>query len=342
MNATDLQTITFSISDTTNFSINSTSGVIRNATLLQIGDHPLTVSATDTFGNINSTLIFVRVRDTIAPSWSQFPVNQTIEFGIPFVYDLNATDLQTITFGISDTTNFSINSSSGLIRNATLLQVRNHQLTVNASDPSGNINSTLIFVRVVDTINPSLSIQSPQNITYNSPSIYLNYTATDSGSGVSNCSYKLDSGSITQISSCQNITLFNISDGSHNVIVYVNDTSNNINSSNVSFTIDTIAPTINIQRPQNITYNISTIDLNYTATDSVSGVSSCSYKLDSGSITQISGCQNTTVYNVSDGLHIVILYANDSVGNTNSSNVSFTIDTHAPTWTQFPTIRQLN
>ena len=85
-----------------------------------------------------------------------------------------------------------------------------------------------------------------------------------------------------------------------------NDSVNNTETAKSStMEIDTILPAVSIQSPLNQTYNVSTINLNYTATDSGSGISVCSYKLDSGSITSLPGCANSSsaISSVSEGSH---------------------------------------
>jgi len=98
-------------------------------------------------------------------------------------------------------------------------------------------------VTVNDTILPQVSITYPANTTYNTKTnLPLNYTATDNNA-VSACWYSVDSGSNVTIPGCANTTFNVSSDGSHNVRVYANDTSNNTNSSIQYFTADTTAPT---------------------------------------------------------------------------------------------------
>lgn len=87
----------------------------------------------------------------------------------------------------------------------------NHLIKVWANDTSNNwnVSSTINFTvsPSSDGIPPSISIQSPQNTTYTTATVDLNFTATDSD-GVLSCLYELD-GTNTTISNCQNITAAN-------------------------------------------------------------------------------------------------------------------------------------
>lgn len=177
-----------------------------------------------------------------------------------------------------------------------------------------------------DSEAPALAIQSPINATYNSSSVPLNFTVSDTGSGVSFCWYSLDGGSNTSLPSCGNASLSPLSQGSHTLIVYANDSAGNYNSSSVSFSIDTIQPSVSIQSPANATYNSSSVRLNFTVSDSGSGIDSCWHKLDSGANTTLPGCGNTTLNALGDGAHTITVYANDSAGNTAPTTVFFTVN----------------
>ena len=56
-------------------------------------------------------------------------------------------------------------------------------------------------------------------------------------------------------------TTFTATEGISTLIIYVNDTAGNTNYTNITFTVDTIKPTITINTPTNITYNQSNVFL---------------------------------------------------------------------------------
>jgi PGF-pre-PGF domain-containing protein len=122
---------------------------ISNVPLGADGAHEINVSAKDASGNINTTNATVTVTvDTTAPVWSPVPSDQTVELGDSFSYDVNATDLQTITYAVNDTTNFSIGSSNGTITNNVSLSLGIYSLNITATDPAGNQVSKTINVTV--------------------------------------------------------------------------------------------------------------------------------------------------------------------------------------------------
>jgi hypothetical protein len=152
LNATDPSGVSWSINDTLRFSIDG-SGIIRNATNLGVGMYGLRANATDSYGNVRSATFSVVVGDTDPPTWVQTPVNQTVERGDAFRYDLNATDPSGVFWSMNDTLRFSIDGN-GIIRNATNLGVGAYGLRVNATDGLGNIQSATFKVTVQDTKVP--------------------------------------------------------------------------------------------------------------------------------------------------------------------------------------------
>jgi len=89
--------------------------------------------------------------------------------------------------------------------------------------------------------------------------------------------------------------------------------------------IDLTAPNISIFTPQNKTYATNTsLPLNFTITDNLN-LTNCWYAVDSGINATLQNCGNST-FNSSLGNHTLYLYANDSIGNENSSIVLFNVN----------------
>jgi parallel beta-helix repeat protein len=88
---------------------------------------------------------------------------------------------------------------------------------------------------VPDIVPPIISIISPENRTYTTNSLDLTFTINEEPSWIG---YSLDYQ--LNITITNNITLVNLDGGTHNVIIYANDTSGNMDSSDkVYFSIDT-------------------------------------------------------------------------------------------------------
>src|SRR3989339_519727 len=114
-------------------------------------------------------------------------------------------------------------------------------------------------ITIIETNPPAVTINTPLNTTYGS-TVVFNVTATDS-SGISACVYSLDNAlnvSMTNITVSEwNATNSSMTEGSHNVKFYCNDTLGNINGSlNRTFSINYIP--LMISSKINSTTNSST------------------------------------------------------------------------------------
>ena len=132
---------------------------------------------------------------------------------------------------------------------------------------------------IVDVTPPAIDILSPQNTTYSATAIDLNFTVSESTSWIG---YTLDGQANITITG--NITLADLTEGPHNIIVYANDTYGNMGFSNiVYFTIDTIPPTTSISLSGTLgldDWYVSDVIVTLTATDEVSGVAITAYSFD--------------------------------------------------------------
>jgi len=86
---------------------------------------------------------------------------------------------------------------------------------------------------------------------------------------------------------------------------------------------DIVPPTISIISPENITYSTNFVDLTFTINEEPSWIG---YSLDDQPNVTIEG--NITITDLSEDFHNIIIYANDTSGNMNSSDkIYFSIDT---------------
>ncbi|MFH1829044.1 MAG: LamG-like jellyroll fold domain-containing protein [Nanoarchaeota archaeon] len=103
--------------------------------------------------------------------------------------------------------------------------------------------SNSVIIRYIDNIAPSITVQSPTNNSQKLSVVNLTFSVSDD-IGVDQCWYSLDGGANTTLSGCAN-TSITPGGGIHNITFYVNDTSNNLNSSGlINFSVNYL-PTIN-------------------------------------------------------------------------------------------------
>ncbi|MFA6074113.1 MAG: Ig-like domain-containing protein, partial [Candidatus Woesearchaeota archaeon] len=243
----------------------------------------------------------------------------------------NVTFTQTNPLYNQTTTNFISNPIETVVGTIVKLAVGIYNWFYTTFDLSGNSFTSTTYNLTIssDLIYPDINLTFPINTTYNSIQTKINFTTFDIN--LDTCWYSIDSGLNNITTSCYlNITGLTSSQGSNTWLVGVNDSNNNINSSSVTFFVDSISPNINITSPINNTNSSNNLlDIFYTRSDT--NLQSCWYSNDTYlSNTTLASCGNITSVIWSDAKHNVIIYANDTLGNINSSRISFTIDTINP------------
>jgi hypothetical protein len=179
------------------------------------------------------------------------------------------------------------------------------------SDIYGIVNSTESIAFTVDTIPPNITINLPTNTTYSNSTITINITNSSDANtvwwnnGTNNQTYA-------------NMTTQSFSEGNHTIIAYANDSSNNINRTNITFTVDTTPPSVTIISPVGATSTNTTITINITNSS------------DANTVWWSNGTNNQTYTNVTTGVfsignHMITAYANDSFNNINQTSVTFTV-----------------
>ncbi len=305
------------------------------------GSYSLRYYCWDNVGNLNSTAVRSFSFDGTVPiSALAAPANNT--FTTSAIHSFNATFSDNI--GLSNATLYIWNSSHAVI-NTTLRNLAGTTGSINisvtlpydgrfywnylVSDGASNrvFNSTN-FTILYDATIPALNILYPANTSYNSTQSVLNYTVSDSN--LQACWYSTNNGATnTSITCGQNVSGLNSGEGSLTWLVAANDSSGNVNISKVTFSVDSISPSVNIIYPQEGSSYGTNMSLSFNFSISDVNLGSCWYHLDTGINTTILSCVNTS-FNTTNGTHTLFLYANDSIGNRASSQVNFSITIGAP------------
>lgn len=90
-------------------------------------------------------------------------------------------------------------------------------------------------------------------------------------------------------------------------------------------TVDATPPEISILSPQNTTYSTTNVSLIFTVNETTDWMG---YSLDGQTNVTIIG--NTTLTGLSNGPHLLKVYANDTCGNMGSDDIYFTVDYQKP------------
>jgi len=243
-------------------------------------------------------------------------------------------------FNITDP-NYGCNSSDG-----------NRTIYTQVRDIAGNyLNYTQDWI-VLDRISPKINLISPSSDSWlNTTNITFTFNFTDLFSPKANCSLYID-GILNQTNSSvsnntnTNFSVSNLAEGKHTWNITCEDLAGNFNSSKGSFSIDISPPEIIIESPkEGYTYS-GIVSLLTTISDSGMDTDKAWYKIvnstnlsqvfDQGNLTEQNGWDatwNSSEATNSTGNFTFIVYANDSLGNLNSKNVSFKINNNKPSAT---------
>jgi hypothetical protein len=220
-------------------------GVINNPSLFPIGIHNFTLSVNDTLDRTLMVEFTLDVDDQTAPQWVESPQDQQYQFGDPFIYDLDTTDVSGITsWWISDTTHF--NMSWGRIQNKYDIPLGVYPLTVNVSDSVGNHVSESFTVTVVDTTSPMLNVHDDVEIAHGTTGNWINWTCSDLLPATYNISVN---GVVTESGEWDGdgveYKIDGFLPGSYGIILKLNDTSGNYNADDLTLIVnDETSPVI--------------------------------------------------------------------------------------------------
>ena len=171
---------------------------------------------------------------------------------------------------------------------------------------------------MIDTVLPVPVIAEPRNISYSTTQMQLNYTFIEVNSDT--CWYQYASANAT-LPSCANTSFTAIQDSVSTLILWINDSAGNLNSTDVTFIADEFRPHLVLYSPLNISYNTTTIWINYTLNESFPDTAWYQYAGANITLTQ-----NATFEAVNNSLSLLTVWANDSSGNINSTIAWFTVD----------------
>ncbi len=333
-----------------------------------IGNHSIKWFANDSAANVNSSeksLFGVQTGDSAPPavtSLTEFP--DPVQYNNVIYVNATVTDTTSVSF-----VNVQANWSNGTFTNFTTTAVGsnyyNASISTNAlgvvslrwfaNDTSNQVNNTeASSFTVQDTTKPNVTniLKTPNPVSPNA-TIELNTTVVDN----------VNVGTVLFIISWTNGTLANYSAtlngsvyfnrsitpsilGRQNFTTWANDSSNNINNTEITFfeVNDTTAPNVtSITKTPNPVSPNATIELNATVADNVNvGTVIFMITWTNGTLANYSATLNGTVYFNRSlvpsilGRQNFTVRANDTFGNTNSTETTFfeVNDTTAPNVTE--------
>lgn len=227
-----------------------------------------------------------------------------------------------------------------------------YDVTVTATDDAGNtttVNSgdatlgTKLRLVVKEKVVPVITITAPTAsayITNNKPTITWNVTDDDSGVNGDSVSIKIDNGTaitsgITKTATANGFTCSYtpttaLSDGAHTIAFNAKDNDGNAAvQKTVSFTVDTIAPTLTVTSPADgSVVNSATCTVSGKTNDTTS--SPVTLTVNGATVTVGSDGSFSKVITLNEGTNTITIVAKDAAGKTTTVTRTVTLDTGAP------------
>jgi len=212
----------------------------------------------------------------------------------------------------------------------------NHTIEYNSTDAVGNAESTKTTYAALDTTPPTTTSSavdsSGTSYTFGTwtSSSYINVTlsCSDSGAGCDTILYCTDATNTCTPNSIYSTPVQITTEGTSYIRFRANDTAGNLESiKSEIIKIDTTPPTTTDDAPEG--WQSTPFNITLTCSDSGSGCSVTSYRIDGGA------WQTGTVIEITtDGNHTIEYNSTDAVGNAESTKTTYAaLDTTPPTTT---------
>lgn len=134
-----------------------------------------------------------------------------------------------------------------------------------------------------------------------------------------------------------------LEEGANVISLTVNDSAGNSVVVEVTVVLDTTAPTLVIDFPmEGARLNLNEGFAQWTASDGGSGLNNTWARMDDGAWTELGSAEGCIFTSLTEGEHILFLRVDDHVGNLVEKNVTFVVDTTAPTAEASPTGDQVD
>ncbi len=234
-----------------------------------------------------------------------------------------------------------------------------YNVSLSAEDEAGNISTadaadaeigTDLRLVVKEKVKPTVSIVSPgasAYLTTNMPVITAQLRDSDSGVKISTLSFKLDGVSIaynapgmtcTPVTGGYNISYTPqtaLSDGAHTLTVAVTDNDGNVSTTaSRGFTVDTVAPVLNVTTPApGLITNQTSGAVAGATSDATSSPVTLTITVNGSSVGAVTvdgdgNFSKTVTY--AEGSNTVVITATDSAGKTTSVTRTVVVDTVPP------------
>lgn len=233
---------------------------------------------------------------------------------------------------------------------ATTYNQSGHTITcvATATNTAGTTDTGSVALRVKETVSPVITVLSPTSgayVTNNQQPVAFTVTDESGGSGLdmstlvitvdgSPVSTGISTSAITNGYSVTYTPPSAFSDGSHTVLMNVSDNDGNAaTQKSTTFTVDTIAPTLNVSSPtDSLITGTATLAVAGTTNDATSSpvvVSIVLNGVSQGNATVTSGAFSKNI-TLAEGSNTIVVTSTDNAGKYTSVTRTVTLDTTVP------------
>ncbi|MBS3817020.1 MAG: hypothetical protein KGY76_05600, partial [Candidatus Thermoplasmatota archaeon] len=206
-----------------------------------------------------------------------------------------------------------------------------HTVEVEAEDEVGNSDADSVSF-TVDTIKPEISIDSPvDEKIFGKENVTIEWSGSDStGTGIDHYEIWIDGGSWEDLGEDTGRTFRELEEGNHTVRVRAVDGANNKDADEITFTVDTVKPSVNILRPgEGNVIGSDSITVEWEAQDETTEIAAYEVRIDE---TEWKTSEEAiyTFQDLEDGHHSVEVKGIDEAGNEMTRVRTFILDTTSP------------
>jgi hypothetical protein len=289
------------------------------------GDYIIEVYAIDNAGNSNSSMYNISV-DAQKPliALNLYTNNSYIPPGPILDFMISDINLAYVLYSINGSAfipfipPYDISTTSWSDDTYTIL--------IEAGDAAGYINQS-VYVITIDSILPEIQLLSPPNGTSSEIGILINLSIIDDN--LDYVEYSVNGGVNISLSSPFSIDTTSFPDGFVILTIYAFDLAGNYNSTYYVFTFDdNTKPYITLISPENLSYIPQGTIINFDVYDIY--LSDVSYSLDGSGFIAFLDPYDINTAGWSEGEHTIVVWANDTRNNTNTSTIIITIDSEIP------------
>jgi RHS repeat-associated protein len=223
-----------------------------------------------------------------------------------------------------------------------------HTLSYWSIDRADNEETHHSLTVRIDTTPPALTVASPAPGLLTNHNVTVTGQVTDATSGVAALTAQVDGGPVANVpfdgqtgafSYTTGLPVDHTADGSHTVHLVGTDVAGNVSTRDVTFTLDTVSPTVTVTSPAPGVLVNHNVIVSGVAVDDRTGVALLEAAVDGGAYSPVrvrfAGTFTLTTSlpldGTADGPHTVHLRATDGAGNVSpTADLPFTLDTVPP------------